>query len=179
MSAPFALIPFAPPPVALSIEGEVRREGRGLRADYRLRGELAAIAVPPRAARPERRDELWRATCFELFLSAGEGTGYCEVNCSPSGDWNAYSFSDYRQGMTVADVTRFNCWRRTSGDTLSLSFAIEFADAISDESLIGVSAVILHQSGETGYWALAHTGAKPDFHRGDARRLRLLEATNQ
>jgi hypothetical protein len=39
---------------------------------------------------------------------------------------------------------------------------------------ISLTAVI-DQVGQGGsYWALAHTGAEPDFHRRDSFRLRLL-----
>jgi hypothetical protein len=48
-----------------------------------------------------RRNELWKHTCFELFLSTPHSPGYWEVNLSPSGDWNFYSFNSYRQNMSV------------------------------------------------------------------------------
>ena len=46
-------------------------------------GDIAKLVIPPPAT-PDRTDELWRTTCFELFV-AGEGDGYREFNLSPSG----------------------------------------------------------------------------------------------
>ena len=46
-----------------------------------------------------RADELWQTTCFEAFLEPRAATAYREFNFSPSGDWAAYDFDGYREGM--------------------------------------------------------------------------------
>ncbi|MEB3264615.1 MAG: hypothetical protein VKJ66_09615 [Synechococcus sp.] len=38
---------------------------------------------------------------------------------------------------------------------------------------IGVTAVLEDRRGGISYWALAHTGPEPDFHRRDSFLLRL------
>ena len=38
---------------------------------------------------------------------------------------------------------------------------------------LGLSAVIEETNGRRSYWALAHGGAKPDFHHADAFALEL------
>lgn len=61
------------------------------------------VSVPPGALRvPDhidfgRTDELWRTTCFELFLRRPGQEGYLEFNFAPSGQWAAYGFDGYRQ----------------------------------------------------------------------------------
>ncbi len=57
----------------------------------------------PVAAANARSDGLWRHTCFEAFIRASSDIGYYELNFSPSGQWAAYQFSGYRNGMRVAD----------------------------------------------------------------------------
>src|SRR5690349_1737431 len=52
------------------------------------------VPVPSR-----RADELWRNTCFEMFVKAENREGYCEFNFSPSSEWAAYGFTGYRVGM--------------------------------------------------------------------------------
>lgn len=52
----------------------------------------------PLAAEPLRTDGLWRATCFELFLSRPGEDAYVEFNFSPSGQWAVYRFDRYREG---------------------------------------------------------------------------------
>ena len=53
---------------------------------------------------PGRADELWRTTCFEAFLKPMGQSSYTEWNFAPSGDWASYAFSDYREGMSEAEV---------------------------------------------------------------------------
>ena len=55
-----------------------------LRCDFVLQADLTRLALPVRRT-GERRDELWRHTCFEAFVSAAEGSGYYEFNFSPPG----------------------------------------------------------------------------------------------
>lgn len=43
-----------------------------------------------------RADELWRTTCFELFLRRPGEDAYLEFNFAPSGQWAAYGFNAYR-----------------------------------------------------------------------------------
>ena len=47
---------------------------------------------------------LWRHTCFEAFIKAPGRTSYHEFNFAPSGQWAAYRFDAYREGMMPADL---------------------------------------------------------------------------
>ena len=40
----------------------------------------------------------------KLFVSRGGQKSYREYNFSPSGDWAAYEFAGYREGMARRDV---------------------------------------------------------------------------
>ena len=60
--------------------------------------------VIPKSSEPWRADELWRTTCFEAFLMAEDGAGYREWNFAPTGNWAAYDFTGYREGMERAEV---------------------------------------------------------------------------
>src|SRR5436190_6661783 len=92
--------PDAPPGAIQSIDAELERLPGGAIAIFRVRGDMAKLVIPPPVA-SQRADDLWRTTCFELFV-AGEGAGYREYNFSPSGAWAAYEFADYRAGMANA-----------------------------------------------------------------------------
>ena len=72
--------------------------------DFFVEAPPARLRLPA-AAPPERTDGLWEATCFELFLLDANG-GYFEFNFSPSGQWAAYRFDAYREGMRPLDVAR-------------------------------------------------------------------------
>lgn len=129
-------------------------------------GAPASRFVIPEAAEPERADELWRTTCFEAFLGQSGRTAYREWNFAPSGQWAAYDFSDYREGMTEADTAdppyvrmedNFTWW------TLGATIAVDAASRWD----LSLSAVIEEKDGTKSYWALAHTADKPDFHARD------------
>ena len=78
----------------------VRVSGGGLDLTYRVSGDLRNLLVAV-AEPPARADDLWRHTCFEAFVS-GAGGAYREFNFSPSGRWQAYAFSSYREGNLLA-----------------------------------------------------------------------------
>jgi HSP20 family molecular chaperone IbpA len=75
-----------------------RREGGKLELVYRLSGELEALLIPE-LSNPNRADELWKHTCFEIFILQAEVPGYVEFNFAPTGQWAAYSFRSRRSGM--------------------------------------------------------------------------------
>ncbi len=71
--------------------------------DYIVGEPPEALRLPP-AVVPARADGLWQRTCFELFLKRPGEAGYCEFNFSPSGEWAAYRFAGYREGMEPLEV---------------------------------------------------------------------------
>ena len=103
-----ALIPHhsgAVPPGRCTLVANVELVGPVLRFSYRLRGELAAIAIPHRV--PARRAErLWEHTCFEAFVAPGAGERYFELNFSPSTEWAAYELDGYRRGQHPLALVR-------------------------------------------------------------------------
>lgn len=135
------------------------------------------ISVPAsRLALPEpaegRADELWQGTCFEAFLSADGETAYREWNFAPSGQWAAYDFTDYREGMAEADVAE--PYVRLEDNFTWLALGATIAVPADRSWALGLSAVIEEQDGTKSFWALAHPpGDKPDFHHRDCFAARL------
>lgn len=147
----------------------VERKSGALDLLYVLEGDIAKLRVPePRA--PRFAEQLWRHTCCELFLSRAGGAGYREFNFSPSGEWAAYEFSNYREGMRRLDVS-VPIAVRQGAQRLELEASVPLHEA--GKLLAGVSAVIEGQGGALSYWALKHAPGKPDFHHRDAFALAL------
>ena len=124
-----------------------------------LDADLDRLRIPGR--RPARfADDLWRHTCFEVFVARKGSRAYREYNFSPSGEWAAYAFSSYRKrGNGRIIRPRWN--RRVA--TIAATGRLK----------IGLSAVIEEQSGVLSYWALRHAPGKPDFHHRRAFALEL------
>lgn len=166
MSAPqvWRLVPHpARPSVAVSaVDVRVGRAGGALRLDFLVSGAAALVIPPP--ATPARADELWRTTCFELFVRTPEG-GYCEFNFSPSGRWAAYRFAGYRAGMAPLDLDAAPVivGQREAG-SYRLEAQLTLPAAVASAREIGLSAVIEEAEGARSFWALAHGADQPDFH---------------
>ncbi len=126
----------------------------------------------PQAEEPGRRDELWRTTCFEAFLRGEGDEPYREWNFAPSGEWAAYDFSAYREGMTDAEVAA--PYVRME-DNMTW-FAIGATIAVDAEChwQLGLSAVLEEKDGTKSYWGLAHGDPeKADFHLADCFTAKL------
>lgn len=161
-----------------SVAYTVMRKKDVLSAHYELYGRLQNLILPEATVGESgrRRDELWRNSCFELFLKdRGAGAGpYLECNFSPSGDWNVYELQGYRLGLReTSQVRRPTVHTRRAENYFSLYVELDCRLFMSHTSGvdIGVCCVIEDAKGEFSYWALSHHGKKPDFH--DVRSFEL------
>lgn len=134
---------------------------------YEICGPLAGLRVPTPAA-PAPAEALWQTTCCELFAGPANAAGYREFNFSPSGQWAAYDFHDYRQraaGHPDGPAPRMVTQR--TKDQLRLEVTLPHAALPAAPTLrLALSVVLEDQGGQHGYWALAHPAGRPDFHRG-------------
>jgi hypothetical protein len=153
------------------------KHGRVLAVTYVLNGVVDQLRIPPyRSA--HRVDGLWQHTCFEAFIGAKNDAEYYEFNFSPSGEWAAYGFRDYRDGKAIdVDGLEPKIAVQRDAETLELSAVIHLnrlPGLRPDVGLsLGLSAVIEDLSGLLSYWALKHPRGKPDFHHADAFALEL------
>lgn len=150
------------------IEVEIERpRSDQLTLSFTLTGNIPGIAMPHVTA-PMRRTELWKRTCFEAFLRALKVPRYYEFNFSPSTEWAAYQFDDYRKKMREApeiDSIQINWWSAGNSYTLQARLKIgTMSDLPRATWQIGLSAVIEERSGSRSYWSLVHPTDKPDFH---------------
>ncbi len=139
--------PDTPPGAIQAIDAELERVPGGAVATFRTIGDVSRLVIPSVGA-AERTDDLWRTTCFELFI-AGEGSGYREYNLSPSGAWAAYEFNDYRAGMRQASA---EIEIQSTNDHRSLLMLAKIASEFPNPAHIGLTAVIEEADGLLRYW---------------------------
>ncbi|TNF62221.1 MAG: DOMON-like domain-containing protein [Burkholderiales bacterium] len=152
--------------VSLALAGSP--QGPGLLLDYRLTGgeqALVELSIPlPAGAGPA--DGLWRATCFELFVTTEGDTAYRELNFSPSGQWACYAFDRERERaadplpVPTAPVVD---WRAREAAGLQAWVPAALLPP-QRPWRVGLSAVLVHRDGRLAYLALHHPKATPDFH---------------
>lgn len=162
---------------ALTVSAKLAANG-ALHLSYHLSGEIADLLLPARLA-PAAADNLWQHTCCEAFIGATNNPEYYEFNFSPSEQWAAYRFTDYRQRdnrFQLAATPQITQQRRANA--FSLAAILPPGLLPTGESLqVGLSAVIETREGSKSYWALAHCAAQPDFHLRQSFALTLKQNT--
>jgi hypothetical protein len=135
--------------------------------------ESSALVIPAlHEGSPSRKDNLWQATCFELFLQPESRNNYWEINFSPRGDWNIYAFDGYREGMK--NETRLGAVQLNELQAEEKRCVCKFNVSLLGLALrhfemrIGLTAVIQTSDGKKTYWALKHASEKPDFHKPES-----------
>lgn len=174
--------PAHPPSAVTGVEVEVGMSDDGqVLLHYLVRGSGLLLPAPgPR----ERTDELWKTTCFEMFvMPRSDDAAYFEFNFSPSTRWAAYAFNGYRaamRDMAVAvppHVDREPPREPGDGDPHYLLEAeVSFAEIPETALRVGLTAVIEELDGTKSFWALAHPSPEPDFHHSDSFVLELPAA---
>lgn len=138
---------------------------------FGIGGSADAFAIPE-TEEPARKDGLWKATCLEAFFRPAGEQRYQEWNFAPSGDWAAYDFTGYRDGMSESQVGAPPYIRMEDNLTWWTLGATVAVDAATKWEL-ALSAVLEEKDGSKSYWALAHPSAEPDFHHPDCFVARL------
>lgn len=159
--------PATPCTIPLTIQVGAQRDlSYGtLKLHYQLCGNLDAL-LRPAPQPPGFADGLWQHTCLEAFISMPGTLAYTEFNFSPSGQWAAYSFSDYRQRQMEdhPPCPHFQYdFEATPGWLIANIAHLDFP--APSRLKIGLTAVIETIDGEKSYWALQHTAPQPDFHQ--------------
>ncbi len=170
----FKLKPFsltqAPPD--LDFNARIIQDQQQLKINYQLQGDLAQLFLPTSTEQPQRKNDLWQTTCFEFFLAVFNAPEYWEFNLAPTGDWNAYSFRDYRRNMSEAKNFKTLPLKILKRDSSSyeLQTEINLQSIITGNISLEISltTVIADKNHNLSYWAINHPGTQADFHRRDS-----------
>ena len=152
-------------------------EDNAISLAYALKGDLPRLRIP-RLQPSLKADRLWQHTCFEAFVALEDKPEYYEFNFAPSGQWAAYHFQRYRDGISLADeIAAPEITLRSRADGLDLHAIVRFDSLpITQPGVclqLALSAVIEDDNGTLSYWALWHPPGKPDFHHRDSFVLGL------
>lgn len=155
-----------------------------LRVQYVLEGDLQRVRIPPPVAGGGRTDKLWAHTCFEAFIGVPDSPRYLELNFSPSGQWAAYRFDAYREGMTPAPIPAPRLALRLIEERLELDVEAHldgslFSPAPGSQGpgprrlRLALATVVEDREGSLSYWAARHPPGRPDFHHPESFSLAL------
>ncbi len=178
----FSLVPFPAPHLPqVHATATIRLEKGLLSLDYRLSGDIGDVVIPPPSVNPQRRDELWKRTCFELFLAIPKLPQYWEFNFSPSGDWNLYRMDEYRRlgFREEASIQRLQVQAQKAAGGFVLNATVDLNPVLQPSDLVdaGIAAILQTKDGNETYWALTHPAPQADFHLRESFVLRLAGQT--
>jgi hypothetical protein len=175
---PVPLLTFGSPAFKqIQIRAGLTLKAAGATVRFEIEDPDGELVWPQPSIHGTRNDELWKKTCFELFLRDPKSDLYWEWNFSPSGDWGCFAFDDYRQRLPTRGpqgISQFHLegWGGVSilEVTIDLSFSpqLSFLRATAQPLSYQLSAVGELKDGSRSYWALAHLRPKADFHAPEA-----------
>jgi len=179
----FSLIPFPAPGLPqANITGRIAREKGILAIHYLLSGKIEDVLMPPPSVNPARKDELWKSTCFELFLGITNSPQYWEFNFSPSGEWNVYRMDAYRRigFREETSIQRLQLEIQNEADGFVLNATVDLNPVFQQSQLldVGIAAIIQTNDGNATYWALNHSAPYADFHLRESFILALAGQTH-
>lgn len=168
------LIPFQNTAAPAQVQAEIVWLFPNLLVQFFIQDPENRLQLPTSFEAPgpqvPRADELWKETCFEVFLQTEGESSYYEFNFSLKPAWNLYAFECYRepQPPTSSEDFQLRTMKWDSGVlTCDLHTQKEFSGL-----RFGLTAVLREPLGSAHYLALHHAGAKPDFHRPESFTLK-------
>ncbi|MEK6553778.1 MAG: DOMON-like domain-containing protein [Bdellovibrionota bacterium] len=140
-----------------------------LQFNFLLSGvDVSRLKLPSVQEKKERKDGLWQTTAFELFIGEKDSSRYIELNLAPTGDWNVYEFTSERQGMKPSAVGLKTPFVEASlgKDSYKISGTLDLQALELKKPLeVSATAVLEFSDNHKEYWAIQHSGEKPDFHK--------------
>jgi hypothetical protein len=167
--------PDTPSDKVTAVEVTLTGGGDGLLVGFIVTGSETLLV--PEWASPARREGLWEATCFEMFLKPVGGDAYFEFNFSPSTQWAAYRFESYRAGRSDMPllVDPLIARAQMPSDPL-VEVDLDLSGLPSVPMRAALCAIVEESGGRKSYWALAHPRGAPDFHDDACFTLELPAA---
>ncbi len=147
--------------IYVSIEIEENK----IKIKYEIIGDLLSYNFP-KVTKQKRANELWRDTCFELFIANYSSEEYYEINTSPSTEWNAYHFTSYKNEMKASDVFSVpNISFYQLDKRYEFSFEMTFRkDIFEKELLVNLAVILLDQKGIRHFYTIHRQNKSPNFH---------------
>jgi hypothetical protein len=179
----FVLVPFHAIAPIDQIHGSIERRGTQLIVEFRL--PLGhGIHWPNTDSLAERRSGLWESTCFECFIGLADADTYIEANISPAGQWQAFEFETYRavalpspkvlvSGQSMTDTETSPHTNNNDPFQMNCTIDVEHPSFVTSDWHIAPATVLEDRQGRLHYYALSHSGERPDFHLAATRTLLL------
>ena len=152
----------------LSIEGILTLSSNKIYLHFRISGALKNYQFPQKDIL-KRANELWKATCFELFLANSKIQSYYEINISSMLHWNVYSLKKYRAEPKEFIIFSKPFIEIREGDqSYKIDFELECKELyLAEFDQYNLAVILLNMENKREFWTLNPVGESPDFHNRD------------
>jgi hypothetical protein len=148
----------------INIDSSFELTSNKLSITFNIIGKLDKY-IFPKKLKLKRADELWKATCFELFL-ANDDEVYYELNFSPSLEWNFYVLDTYRTEPKELEFKEEpHIGFSHKNNEFNIVFELE-ANAINFKNFkyYNLATILLSKERRRTFWSVKHLNTQPDFH---------------
>ncbi|MFN8369755.1 MAG: hypothetical protein U0T83_03915 [Bacteriovoracaceae bacterium] len=139
---------------------------------YSVLGNIQNLQLEAPVLQPQRTEELWKKSCFEIFLNNNLEHDYVEFNFSSSKNWNSYIFDNYRVKNSYLQLPSFpkiNTYTNDQTFTMNVSVEFNYKNFNKVNQLfISPTVILQHNNNAQSFWAIKHTKNHPDFHVKDS-----------
>ena len=171
LSRSFTLFPFDRKTCNETVDAKATLTGNTLHLMYSVPVSLTGTVSDCCLDTFQRKNELWKTNCLELFTGSTGEPGYLEYNFSFTGDWNCYRFDSYRKAMrkeTAVELNAFSC--TCCDDRAAFRICTTVPEYMSLPVVACPTAVIIDSTtAQPHYFAPAHPDDKADFHLATIR----------
>ena len=145
------------------ITSSVNIIGKKLTLTFTVKGSLENY-IFPKEQLIKRANELWKASCFELFLENSKSEGYYELNFSASLAWNFYYLEYYRAKVQEVELTTEPTIQiRENKNSYGIELILEGYDFEIFDSC-NLTAILLTEKDKRTFWSIQPMEDIPDFH---------------
>ncbi len=147
----------------LDIESIFIIKEKRVKISFFIKGLLAEYVFPLKSEK-KRANELWKATCFELFLANSTKEAYYELNFSSSLAWNFYYLSGYRAEVKeLQNISNPKIEVYKSDNKFKIVLEME-VENLKEFDSYNVACIVLNKKNERIFWSVHHHLNRPDFH---------------
>lgn len=176
MNTNVKLVPFGIP-CNFEVKCSLLKNENKIELQYNVVGPISSLSFENFNQQQFRPDEIWKRSCFELFLKDPSSTRYYEFNFSPQGAWNSYYFNNYRElaGHSLINKEPIISFEK-SINQVSCFVELNLSNWISKRfTLASTTCILKNQDNHNNYFAPSHPCDDPDFHHYDGFTINLGE----
>lgn len=149
----------------IEIESSFEIDNKTLRLSFDIKGNIGNYLFDE-PCKQTRKDELWKKTCFELFIAHKNRPNYHELNISTSTEWNFYTFSDYKTAMKEEkNLSEPFIHSSKMQNRYRLSVEFDFYEENFKENFtFNLAVILLDKKGIRSFYTIYRKEGKVDFH---------------